>query len=265
MVSLVLQLPDEEFHTGVNLTHINLDSVTVKFDLHNPYTMNFKRALVSMVGGKTKYRSSNTAIDNLSLDLPSGSRIGLIGENGAGKTTLLRVLAGSLPPVKGKVTTTGKIQAFLGSPLHGLDFEMSGYENIEYVSLINSHKVKRGSTTFNEIAEFTGLKERLADPVFTYSTGMKARLRFSILTAFTPDILLLDEGIGAADFAFSTQANIKLQEFMGRAGILILASHSPDFLKQFCDSGLWLSEGKIVESGNLDQIYGSYVKHMKEK
>ena len=247
------------------MTHINLDSVTVKFDLHNPYTMNLKRALVSMVGRKTKYRSSNIAIDNLSLDLPAGSRIGLIGENGAGKTTLLRVLAGSLPPVKGKVTTTGKIQSFLGSPLHGLDFEMSGYENIEYVSLINNHRVKKGTTTFGEIAEFSGLKDRLADPVFTYSTGMKARLRFSILTAFTPDILLLDEGIGAADFAFSAQAHVRLQEFLGRAGILVLASHSPDFLKQFCDSGLWLSGGKIVETGSIDQIYANYVKSMQEK
>ena len=247
------------------MTHINLDSVTVKFDLHNPSTMNLKRALVSMIGGKTKYRNSNLAIDNLSLDLPAGSRIGLIGENGAGKTTLLRVLAGSLPPIKGKVTTSGKIQSFLGSPLHGLDFEMSGYENIEYVSLINNHRVKKGTTTFNEIAEFSGLKDRLADPVFTYSTGMKARLRFSILTAFTPDILLLDEGIGAADFAFSAQAKVRLQEFLGRAGILVLASHSPEFLKQFCDSGLWLSEGKVVESGNLDQLYSSYIQKIQAK
>ena len=201
---------------------------------------------------------------HINLDLPAGSRVGLIGENGAGKTTLLRVLAGSLPPIKGKVTTSGKIQSFLGSPLHGLDFEMSGYENIEYVSLINNHRVKKGSTTFNEIAEFSGLKERLADPAFTYSMGMKARLRFSILTAFTPDILLLDEGIGAADFAFSAQAQVRLQEFMGRAGILVLASHSPEFLKQFCDSGLWLSAGKIVESGSIDQIYSNYVKSIKD-
>lgn len=245
------------------MTHINLDSVTVKFDLHNPYTMNLKRAVFSMIGGKADRRNSNLAIDNLSLDLPAGSRIGLIGENGAGKTTLLRVLAGSLPPNKGKVTTSGKIQSFLGSPLHGLDFEMSGYENIEYISLINNHRVKRGSTTFNEIAEFSGLKERLADPAFTYSTGMKARLRFSILTAFTPDILLLDEGIGAADFAFSAQAHVRLQEFLGRAGILVLASHSLDFLKGFCDSGLWLSQGKIVESGLIDHIYSNYVKSIQ--
>jgi len=247
------------------MTHINLDSVTIKFDLHNPYTMNLKRAITSMFGGENNYISSITAIDDLSLDLPAGSRIGLIGENGAGKTTLLRVLAGSLPPTKGKISSQGSMQSFIGSPLHGLDIEMSGYENIEYVSLINNHRVKKGSTTFNDIAEFTGLKERLSDPVFTYSSGMRARLRFSILTAFTPDILLLDEGIGAADFAFSAQAKVRLQEFLGRAGILVLASHSPDFLKQFCDSGLWLSSGKIVESGSIDQIYANYVKSMQEK
>ena len=245
------------------MTHINLDSVTIKFDLHNPYTMNLKRAITSMFGHEANYRSSITAIDNLSLDLRAGSRIGLIGENGAGKTTLLRVLAGSLPPAKGKVSIKGSIQSFIGSPLHGLDIEMSGYENIEYVSLINNHRVKKGTAIYDEIAEFTGLKERLADPVFTYSSGMRARLRFSILTAFTPDILLLDEGIGAADFAFSGQAKVRLQEFMGRAGILVLASHSPDFLKQFCDSGLWLSQGKIVESGSIDHIYSNYVKSIQ--
>ena len=246
------------------MTHINLDSVTIKFDLHNPYTMNLKRAITSMFGHDASYRSSITAVDNLSLDLPAGSRIGLIGENGAGKTTLLRVLAGSLPPAKGKVRIKGSIQSFIGSPLHGLDIEMSGYENIEYVSLINNHRVKKGTAIFDDIAEFTGLKERLSDPVFTYSAGMRARLRFSILTAFTPDILLLDEGIGAADFAFSAQAKVRLQEFLGRAGILVLASHSPEFLKQFCDSGLWLSAGKIVESGSIDQIYSNYVKSIQD-
>jgi ABC-2 type transport system ATP-binding protein/lipopolysaccharide transport system ATP-binding protein len=226
--------------------------------------MNLKRAITSMFGHDASYRSSITAVDNLSLDLPAGSRIGLIGENGAGKTTLLRVLAGSLPPAKGKVRIKGSIQSFIGSPLHGLDIEMSGYENIEYVSLINNHRVKKGTAIFDDIAEFTGLKERLSDPVFTYSAGMRARLRFSILTAFTPDILLLDEGIGAADFAFSAQAKVRLQEFLGRAGILVLASHSPEFLKQFCDSGLWLSAGKIVESGSIDQIYSNYVKSIQD-
>lgn len=203
------------------------------------------------------------ALDDLNMELEAGDRIGLVGENGAGKTTLLRVLAGSLPPIKGKVSANGVIQAFLGSPLHGLDIEMSGYENIEYISLINGHQVKKGSQRFFDIAEFSGLKERLSDPVFTYSSGMRARLRFSILTAFTPDILLLDEGIGAADFAFSAQAKVRLQDFLGRAGILVVASHSPEFLKQFCDSGLLLSAGKIIESGTIDHVYSNYVRNVQ--
>ena len=84
-------------------------------------------------------------------------------------------------------------------------------------------------------------------------------------TVLLPGSLIAFGSALAADFALTVKANVRLQEFLVRAGILVLASHSPDFLKQFCDSGLWLSEGKVVESGNLDQIYGSYVKHMKEK
>lgn len=247
------------------MTYIKLDSVVINYDLHNPYTMNLKRSVFALFKSQDEKRTSIKGLDNVSLDLVSGSRIGLIGENGAGKTTLLRALGGSLPPTSGKITSEGKIQSFLGSPLHGLDHEMSGNENIEFVSLINGHKVKKNSQKFNEIAEFTGLGDRLKDPIFTYSTGMKARLRFSILTAFTPDILLLDEGISAADFAFSVQANARLHEFLGRAGILVLASHSQDFLKQFCTSGLWLSKGKIVQSGNLDEIYSSYVQEIQAR
>ena len=247
------------------MSFIKLESVTVKFDLHNPYTMNLKRALVSILGIKRDFRSSIVALDNVDLTLTPGSRVGLIGENGAGKTTLLRVLSGALPPVRGKVQSMGSIQSFLGSPLHGLDNEMSGYENIEYVSMINGHRVKMGTARFQEIAEFSGLKERLDDPIFTYSTGMKARLRFSILTSFPPDILLLDEGIGAADYAFSAQAQTRLDEFLKRAGILVMASHSPGFLSNFCDQGLWLQEGKIVSTGAIDEVNNLYTQEMNRR
>ena len=247
------------------MSHIELDSVTVKFDLHNPYTMNLKRALVSIIGSNRNFRSSITALDCISLKLTPGSRVGLIGENGAGKTTLLRVLAGSLPPVSGKVDSVGSIQSFLGSPLHGLDNEMSGFENIEHVSMINRHRVKKGSAMYEEIAEFSGLKDRLNDPIFTYSTGMKARLRFSILTSFSPDILLMDEGIGAADYAFSTQAQIRLDEFLKRAGILVMASHSRDFLTNFCDQGLWLHHGKIAATGMIAEVHDLYTSEMNER
>jgi ABC-2 type transport system ATP-binding protein len=247
------------------LAYINVDSVTIKYHLHNPYSMNLKRTVSSLFSNRSSYHNTITALKDLSLDLTSGSRIGLIGENGAGKTTLLKVLSGGLPPTKGNVKIDGKVLSFLGSPIHGLDSEMTGYENIEYLSVINKEKVKKGSSLFNSITEFTGLKERLADPVFTYSSGMKARLRFSILTSFSPDILLLDEGIGAADFAFSLQAKIRLQEFLGRAGILVLASHSPDFLNQFCTTGLWLTQGELSQIGSLEDTYASYVEAIRAR
>ena len=126
------------------MSFIKLNSVTVNYDLHNPYTMNLKRSLLSLFRTTTDFRSSITALNDVSLELPAGTRLGLIGENGAGKTTLLKVLAGSLPPVKGTVEFEGRIQSFLGSAIHGLDNEMSGDENIEYVSLINSHRVTKG-------------------------------------------------------------------------------------------------------------------------
>lgn len=225
--------------------------------------MNLKRSIVYSLKQRNKERTRVKALDDVSIHFTSGSRIGLIGENGAGKTTLLRTIGGALPPSKGSLKTEGKIHSFLGSPLHGLDQEMSGYENIELISLINGQKVKKNSHKYLEIAEFTGLGQRLEDPVFTYSTGMKARLRFSILTSFNSDILLVDEGIGAADYAFSSQSHDRLTDFLGRAGILVFASHSQELLRPFCDLGLWISEGKIVKFGTFDEVYQSYIVDVK--
>ena len=110
----------------------------------------------------------------------------------------------------------------------------------------------------DDVTEFSGLAARIDHPVYSYSTGMQARLRFSILTSLRPDILLLDEGLGTADAEFAQRADERLREFMSSAGIVVLASHGDDLLRSQCDTAVWLDQGRVREQGDLDTVLADY-------
>ena len=110
----------------------------------------------------------------------------------------------------------------------------------------------------DDVTEFSGLAARIDHPVYSYSTGMQARLRFSILTSLRPDILLLDEGLGTADAEFAHRADERLREFMSSAGIVVLASHGDDLLRSQCDTAVWLDQGRVREQGDLDRVLANY-------
>jgi ABC-2 type transport system ATP-binding protein/lipopolysaccharide transport system ATP-binding protein len=167
-------------------------------------------------------------------------------------------MAGLLPPTRGSVRVDGRVLALLGGSEAGLDQEATGRDNVVSmgVQLGESPQAMRGR--IDDVAEFSGLGERIMHPVFSYSSGMQARLRFSILTSLRPDVLLLDEGIGTADAEFTARANHRLNDFMASAGILVLASHGDALLKEQCGEAVWLQAGAVQAIGSVDQVLASY-------
>jgi lipopolysaccharide transport system ATP-binding protein len=182
-----------------------------------------------------------TALADFSLTVPAGSRIGIVGPNGSGKSTLLAVMAGILTPTRGTATTHGRVTALLGSPGLGLDPNMTGVENAVAVGMRLGEPKQAMLDRIEEIRDFAGLGSRLDDPVYTYSSGMNARLRFATITTVHPDVLVIDEGIGAADEGFADRAAARLQEFLSTSGTLVMASHNGRMLENFCDQIVSLS------------------------
>ena len=237
---------------------VSVRGVTAEYQLLSVLDYNLKHRVVQALRRRFEDPITITALEALDLTLAEGSRTGLVGANGAGKSTLLAIMAGLLPPTKGTVQVEGRVLALLGGGGAGLSQESTGEANIVTmgVQLGESPSVMRSRV--EEITEFSGLGERIRHPVYSYSSGMQSRLRFTILTSLRPDVLLLDEGIGTADAEFTARASTRLQEFMTSAGILVLASHGDDLLKEQCDQAVWLHRGAVAAQGPVEPVLAQY-------
>lgn len=197
------------------------------------------------------------ALDGVSFEIQEGDHIGLLGHNGSGKTTLLRTLAGIYEPINGTVHATGRVFPLFDLQL-GMDQDATGIENIWMRGKMLGLDTQQIKNSLDDIAEFTQLGEFLNMPTRTYSMGMMLRLAFAISTAVTPEILVLDEMIGAGDAAFLTRAEARLKTFLARTGILILASHSMGMLRQWCNKAMLLERGKLVAYGPIEEVIARY-------
>ena len=224
---------------------ISLTDVWVQYRIRHAHHYNFKRTLTNIVTRKHEDAETVTALEGFTLDIPRGTRLGLTGPNGSGKSTLLAVMAGTLTPTRGTITTHGRILALLGGPNEGLDPEQTGRENA--ISLGTKLGESRELMEFKleEIHEFSGLGKRFDHPVYTYSSGMQVRIKFTTITSLHADVLLLDEGIGAADAEFSERASERLRTFYERAGTLVMASHAAEVLDNYCTESLHIWQGDI--------------------
>ena len=197
------------------------------------------------------------ALKNLSLELEEGDRVCLIGHNGAGKTTLLRLVAGIYPTSTGSVDVKGSAFTLLGGSI-ALNADATGYENIQLIANLYNWPRDKYQDLINDIEEFTELGVYLSLPTRIYSAGMQARLAFALATAQNPDILLIDEGIGAGDAHFQERARARVSQFVSRARILLLASHSKDLCRLMCTKALVLSKGESVFFGDVDEGFEFY-------
>lgn len=245
---------------------IEVKDVTIDIPVYNT-ERSFRSALVSnYIGGSIKQTSNAVivrALSNISLSLKSGDRLGLVGHNGAGKSTLLSLLAGIYKPLHGSVTHNGRITPMFNMT-PGLDPVDTGLENIKTIGTFLGMTKKEIKDKTEEIIAFSELQDFIHLPVRTYSSGMVARLSFGVATALEPDILLIDEGIGAGDDSFAKKAKQRLEDFYNRINILVLASHSRGLIRQLCNKAILLEHGQIIAAGTVDEIFNIYYPEHNE-
>lgn len=198
--------------------------------------------------------STVTALQDVSFDLVPGDRLGLVGRNGSGKSTLLRILGGIYEPSRGSLDVVGDTSALFRVGL-GTRTEATGRKNIILRGLLKGLSRREAEEKVPDIAEFSGLGPFLDMPVRTYSTGMAMRLSFAIATAFSPEILLLDEWIGAGDAEFQEKAKQRMHNLVAEAGITVIASHNRSLIRNVCTKALWLHQGIMRAYGPIDEVY----------
>jgi len=196
-------------------------------------------------------------LDQVTLTIRKGEALGLIGSNGAGKTTLLRILAGFLKPTAGTCQLFGTVKGLI-DPGVVLDVELSGRTNAYSLLLMAGKTPRESRELLEEVQQTSGLHAAFDDPVKTYSTGMASRLIFSTAVEGSPDLLILDEGIGAVDEGFQKTVQERMSNLVHRSGALLLASHSHDLIRRYCERCIWLDQGQIVSLGPTAVVIEEY-------
>ncbi len=248
------------------MAHLKLHDVTVDFPLLDA-TRSFRKALLGQgIGGLIRTNPGSRgstfirALDGVSLEIKDRDRIGLIGPNGAGKSTLLRVLAGVYPPTGGWVDVQGRVSSLLSTTL-GMDMDDTGLENITTMGMFLGMSPEEIAAKTGEIAAFSELGDYLTLPVRMYSSGMMVRLAFAIATAIDPEILLLDEGLGAGDASFADRAQKRVDDLLTRSHILVIATHSDTLIRQMCNRAMFLHKGRVEAVGEVDEVIEAYHRH----
>ena len=252
--------------------YIETRNAWVEFPIFDAKTRSIKKAFLGKAGGAIGRNADNVvvieALRDITMTLKMGDRVGLVGHNGAGKSTLLRLLSGIYEPTRGRTVIRGRVAPVFDLGV-GMDPEITGYENIIIRGLFLGQTRKQMLAKVDEIAEFTELGDYLSMPLRTYSTGMRVRLAMGVVTSIDPEILLLDEGIGAVDAEFLKKAQHRLQARVERSGILVFASHSNEFLARLCKSAMWIDHGTIRLAGGIEEVVRAYegedaARHVRE-
>ncbi|EIG63508.1 ABC transporter ATP-binding protein [Bradyrhizobium sp. WSM1253] len=241
---------------------ITLQQVSVSFPIYHGGSRSLKKHLLFRgTGGQIATDANDRivieALKNVSFQARAGDRIALIGSNGAGKTTLLRAMAGIYEPISGEVISYGRVSPMFDIGL-GIDGELSGYDNIRLRGMLLGLSASEIESYMPNIVEFTELGEYLDIPVRTYSSGMMTRLTFAVATCFAPEILLMDEWIMAGDASFLAKAQRRVESFVERASILVLASHSLDICRQWCTKAIWMDHGEVRMEAKLEAVLQAY-------
>jgi ABC-type polysaccharide/polyol phosphate transport system ATPase subunit len=237
------------------MSFLRLENVSVSYPIYNARSMSLRQRLVQVgtggrIGGDHGIVTVR-ALNKVSVHLKAGDSAAIVGHNGAGKSTLLRTMAGIYAPDEGVIDKSGRtVTVFeLGA---GMDPELSGYENIVRVLLLNGASVPEAEASIPQIGEFSELGEFLALPVRTYSSGMTMRLMFAVATSVRPEILLLDEMFSAGDASFQAKAQHRMLEWIEKSDIVVFASHDRGLLKSLCNRFFKLDHGDLLEISSSD-------------
>jgi ABC-type polysaccharide/polyol phosphate transport system ATPase subunit len=216
------------------------------------------------MGRGTKQTRIVRALDDVTLDVPYGSVLGVVGANGAGKSTLMRVISGILPPSQGRVEVYGKVSTLLALGV-GFNPALSGRENVQLGGLAAGMSRKEIAAHFEEIADFAELGDAIEAPMRTYSSGMFARLGFSVAVTVRPDILIVDEALSTGDAKFKEKSLNKIKDLRSDARALILVSHGLGTIRDVCNEVAWLHKGALIQRGEPNEVVDAYETFLKVK
>jgi len=223
------------------------------------------RLTTSLRGGFTNMlQGANSArlipaLRGVSVTVPKGSVLGVLGRNGAGKSTLLRVIAGIIPPTQGRVVVRGEISALLSAGI-GFNRALTGRSNIELGALAMGFPDERVNELTDSVAEFAQLGEYLDFPMRTYSTGMSTRLGFALATHLDPEVLLVDEALAGGDSKFKERVAKKMNELCSSGRTIVVVTHAMRQLKMMASSCLWLHQGKVIDYGEPEEVIRQYLR-----
>ncbi len=242
--------------------HLTLDHVSLIFRVYGIGARSLKKQLIAFgTGGRLARDAANHfvvhALNDLTIDLREGDRLGILGSNGSGKSTLLRTMAGIYQPHTGSVKSSGRIAAIIESGV-GLEPYATGYENIRSRAVLMRVTNAEWPALAERVKEISELGDYLSMPVHTYSSGMLMRLNFALSISINPDILLLDEWLSVADQAFRAKAETLMKGLVDKTRILVLASHNLELLGRLCNRGLFLERGNVQFAGSMAGAIEAY-------
>lgn len=228
---------------------IKLSNVDLFYPIYSDVSKSFKKIILDKVTGGNIIKSSDyylvEALKNISINLYSGDRVGIIGSNGSGKTTLLRLLAGLLEPTSGSIHIDGSVNSFIDIH-YGMNLEATGIENIRMRLILLGVKYRDVPAKVDLVSRFSELGKYLFMPVKVYSSGMLMRLSFSIMSSIDSDILLIDEWLSVGDEGFRVKADHKMRDMIKKSSIIIMASHEKQLINEFCNKVIHLEHGSLI-------------------
>jgi len=236
---------------------IDVDGISVTFPLSRPGLQTIKRKFRNLVSSEKQGAPQRTVLDDISLQIKQGEVLGIIGRNGCGKSTLLRTISGIYRPSEGTVKSRGQLFLLAGIRI-GFTGNLTGRENAYLYGSILGHSRQKMDELMPSIIEFSELHEYIDMPLRTYSSGMTARLGFSVATAVQPEILLIDAVLAVGDQEFKERSKERILEMVDNAGTVVIVSHSFGLLKTICDRLILLENGLIKASGDPAHVIEVY-------
>ncbi|HVS63720.1 MAG TPA: ABC transporter ATP-binding protein [Thermoanaerobaculia bacterium] len=237
---------------------VAVEGVSLRYRLAKQRASSFKEYAIHWIKGSLIHVDL-WALSDVSFEIARGERVAVIGRNGAGKSTLFKVLSRVLKPTQGRVAITGSVAPILELGT-GFDPELTGWENIYLNALLLGHSRREVHERVDSIVDFSGLHDLIHSPIRNYSSGMVARLGFSIATAWQPDLLLLDEVLGVGDVSFLRKCKERLEQLREGGSTVLFVTHDPAAVEATSDRCLWLDHGRLVADGPTGHVLSRYLE-----
>lgn len=241
---------------------VEVDHVTIRFNLASQKVDNLKEYFIKMVKKELMFQEF-LAVKDVSFTVRQGESWGLIGTNGSGKSTMLKAISGIIKPYRGKIKIHGSVAPLieLGA---GFDPECTARENIFLNGCVLGHSLKYMEEHFDEIVKFAEIEKFLDSPIKNYSSGMKARLGFSVATMVKPDILIVDEVLAVGDYKFRRKCEKRMRELLDNGTTLLYVSHNIAEVKRLCDHAIWIDKGETRMIGEVGEVCDAYMAEMQK-